>query len=149
MKFFAAVVTNSGTEAELVAVDDEGVLVDGAGVKHPRYQLSYLGRRLQEQVRKFEEYLYEHGRVSEVLTYWNVTPETCGGQVVKLVTSRKLHSGLWCDEELADWQYELLKLDPQNLGCVEPHPEGSDRGGYVPTLTDGTHYDEGGGCWQG
>lgn len=35
-----------------------------------------------------------------------------------------------------------LKLDAPGsaLGCVDAHPEGSDRGGYVPTLNAGPFY---------
>lgn len=33
------------------------------------------------------------------------------------------------------------------FGSVEAHPEGSDRGGYVPTLDAGPYFDEGGSEW--
>ena len=43
--------------------------------------------------------------------------------------------------------YELLKLDPDNLGCVDEHPEGADRGGWVPTLTNGCYFMEASNEW--
>jgi hypothetical protein len=46
-------------------------------------------------------------------------------------------------------EFKELGLDPNDLGCVEEHPEGSDRGGYVPTLNNGCYYDENGGEWLG
>lgn len=60
-------------------------------------------------------------------------------------------------KELAD-----LGLEPDEdgiFGCLDEHPEGSDRGGYVPTITQlaspscgrrgyYTHYSENDGEWQ-
>jgi hypothetical protein len=45
-------------------------------------------------------------------------------------------------------ELETLGLDQSDHGYVEGHPEGSDRGGYVPTLTNGCYYDEGAGDWR-
>jgi hypothetical protein len=53
---------------------------------------------------------------------------------------------------LTDEEKGWLGLTPDGdgyYGSVDEHPEGSDRGGYVPTLAAGPHYDEGGGEWQG
>ena len=46
-------------------------------------------------------------------------------------------------------KYELLGIEDGDLGCIEEHPEGSDRGGYVPTLTNGCYYMENDGEWRG
>lgn len=53
---------------------------------------------------------------------------------------------------LTQEQLDYLGLAPDSdgtFGSVEAHPEGSDRGGYVPTLDAGPYFDEGGGEWQG
>ena len=44
-------------------------------------------------------------------------------------------------------EYEELGLDKDNLGFLEPHPEGSDRGGYLPQV-GAYQYDENGDGWQ-
>lgn len=146
MKVLGAVLLED--KAKVLSVDDEGnFLEDGEDVG--RWRWSYVGRLLQRGVTAFEHHFYKVARASELLTYWNVQPECEGGRVARLLTSREVTPNVWSEDELEDWQYELAGLDSSNLGFVEPHPEGSDRGGYVPTLTNGCHYDEGGNCWQG
>ena len=50
-------------------------------------------------------------------------------------------------EHLRQAELEELGLDPDNLGTVEPHPEGADRGGYLPEV-GGAQYSEVANEWQ-
>jgi hypothetical protein len=71
-------------------------------------------------------------------------PEVSGGKVVCLVRDDG------DERELLDEEYEYLGLAPDedDYGCVDAHPEGSDRGGYVPTLRGGSYYYEPAGEWN-
>jgi hypothetical protein len=77
---------------------------------------------------------------SDYLNSKNASPEVDGGLVVALT----FYDDQNYDEprEPTPEEYERLGLNPDYLGCVEPHPEGADRGGYVPTLTNGCHYSD-------
>ena len=75
-----------------------------------------------------------HPLLSDKLNELDVVPDCNGGKVTLALTEE---------------QWDYLGLSDGEVGSVEPHPEGSDRGGYVPTLDAGPHYDEGGGEWQG
>lgn len=75
----------------------------------------------------------------ERLNDLKVTPELEGGKVVALVDAN--------GESLRHAELEELGLDPENLGSVEPHPEGADRGGYLPEV-GGAQYSEVNGEWQ-
>lgn len=82
------------------------------------------------------------------LNHLDVSPDCSNGKVglEKYVEATSDYVAL--TEEELDW----LGLEPDSegfYGCVEAHPEGADRGGYVPTLTAGPYYDEGGCEWQG
>ncbi|RKZ86256.1 MAG: hypothetical protein DRQ39_05955 [Gammaproteobacteria bacterium] len=82
------------------------------------------------------------------LTELGVRPETNQGQVVALVRSYR-EDGVSYEEPLDVEQLAELGVDP-SLGYVDDHPEGSDRGGYVPyvlcvatyttTYSDTNHY---------
>ena len=85
--------------------------------------------------------------MEEELNSISATPVVQGGVIVRLekwdeVTEARVPFTLE--------DYENFGLDPDNLGHLEPHPEGSDRGGYRPELvgTFGVQYDENGGEWQ-
>ena len=67
-----------------------------------------------------------------------VHPSTDSGKVVGLLRD---------DSELSDEELVALGLDPGDLGSVCEHPEGSDRGGYVP-FVGRVYYDENGGVWR-
>jgi hypothetical protein len=100
------------------------------------------------QAAEFEEWFLQNADPAGLLTYWSASPEVSGGQVVALY----LHPNRDFDNprEPTEEEWEKLGLDPEeSLGCVEEHPEGSDRGGYVPTLDNGCYYNEGAGEWQG
>lgn len=78
-----------------------------------------------------------------------VVPDCNGGRVA---LERYEDESYRETRSLTPEELEWLELSPDSDGCfgsVEAHPEGSDRGGYVPTLDAGPHYDEGGGEWQG
>lgn len=75
----------------------------------------------------------------ERLNELKVTPELEGGKVVSLVDQN--------GESLRTAELEELGLDPENLGSVEPHPEGADRGGYLPEV-GGCQYDENANEWR-
>ena len=83
---------------------------------------------------------------SDFLNLKNASPVVEGGKVVSLEFCRKDDDEPY---EPSPADYERLGLDPDNLGCVEPHPEGADRGGYVPMLSNGCHYCECACEWQG
>lgn len=84
---------------------------------------------------------------SEYLDLLNARPEVDGGRIVEL----NLHPNENWEEPvpISAEQCERLGLDPNDLGCVEAHPEGSDRGGYVPTLSNGCYFMENDGEWHG
>lgn len=69
------------------------------------------------------------------------------GQIAYLYTYDKADKWSETEVPLTDEQYAELGLDKDDLGCLDDHPEGADRGGYVPTLNDGTYYDENCGEW--
>jgi hypothetical protein len=68
--------------------------------------------------------------LAKQLTELNVRPETSEGRVVVL-TSRRREDGVDYEEALDAEDFTRLGVDP-SLGYVDEHPEGSDRGGYVP-----------------
>lgn len=91
---------------------------------------------------------------AEQLNELEATPQTEGGKITALVIwtsyddEKRRQTGLSGEEtELTDEQYAELGLDKNDLGCIDDHPEGSDRGGYVPTLNDGSYYMENDGEW--
>lgn len=153
MRIFAAILKDVRKKpldchVTLLALDDDGNFADSVTGKkiHPS-NVPYLGRQLLDEVDEFEKIFYKTASPGELLTYWQVGPDVESGKVVGLTTCREILGDQY-ENQLEDWQYKLLKLDPNDLGCVEAHPEGSDRGGYVPTLTNGCYYDENGGCWH-
>lgn len=75
----------------------------------------------------------------ERLNDLKVTPDLEGGKVVALLDQN--------GENLRQAELEELGLDPDNLGSVEPHPEGADRGGYLPEV-GGCQYDENANEWR-
>lgn len=80
----------------------------------------------------------------EMLNERGIVPVIKNGKIVRLEK---------CSEEaeapvpLTDEEYEELELDKEYLGYLQPHPEGSDRGGYRPEINS-FQYDENGGEWQ-
>lgn len=64
----------------------------------------------------------------------NVRLETAEGRVVRL------YSG---DEDLTEEQLVELGIDP-SLGYLDDHPEGRDRGGYVPYVVSVHKFEVGG-----
>lgn len=75
----------------------------------------------------------------ERLNELKVSPEVENGKVVALVDTN--------GEHLRQAELEELGLDPEDLGTVEPHPEGADRGGYLPEV-GGAQWDETACEWQ-
>ena len=60
-----------------------------------------------------------------------ISPETAKGKVVELSSyDRTTHTST----PLENNELVALGLNPEDLGYVDEHPEGSDRGGYVPFL---------------
>ena len=117
-----------------------------------RYRWVHEVRRFQEKAspeefEKAKEWFLSVCRPVEYLNFRNAQADDAGGRIVSLV----FHEDDDYDEpiEPTPEEYERLGLDPENLGCVEAHPEGADRGGYVLTLSNGCYYDEGGCEWQG
>jgi hypothetical protein len=86
-----------------------------------------------------------HPSLADKLNELDVTPDCNGGKVTLERYDRDSNEYVALTED----QLDYLGLSDGEVGSVEPHPEGSDRGGYVPTLDAGPHYDEGGGEWQG
>ena len=88
----------------------------------------------------------------DFLNFKNADPETLGGKVVRLVFYKNNDdNGVSVDDtgtEPTAEEFERLGLDPEDLGCVDDHPEGSDRGGYVPTLNNGCYDSENAGEWE-
>ena len=74
--------------------------------------------------------------LADKLNQLGVVPVTDSGKVGLLIDGNPL----------TDEQLESLELEPDEdgyFGSVDEHPEGADRGGYVPTLSGGPHwYDE-------
>jgi hypothetical protein len=98
---------------------------------------------------------WEHApTLSEKLNDLDVEPKCCGGKVslLKYVEGdRRPTSNSSGFVDLTEEDLDWLGLSPDadgDYGTVEEHPEGSDRGGYVPTLSSGEHYDEGDGEWR-
>ena len=89
--------------------------------------------------------------LADKLNHLNVTPDCNGGQVSLEKWDKETRSCIPLTEAEYDW-LELDGYDREqaegNVGTVEAHPEGADRGGYVPTLDAGPIYCEGAGEWQ-
>lgn len=81
-----------------------------------------------------------HERLNEL----KVSPTVEDGKVTELVDEN--------NESLRVAELESLGLDPDDLGSIEEHPEGADRGGYLPTVRSAdrgdAQYDECDGQWQ-
>ncbi len=75
----------------------------------------------------------------ERLNDLKVTPVVEDGKVTALEDEN--------GEHLRQAELEELGLDPDNLGTVEPHPEGADRGGYLPDV-GGAQFSEVANEWQ-
>ena len=71
--------------------------------------------------------------IADVLTGLGVQPEIAKGQIVQLTSDE----GDLSFDQLAK-RFGFLVCE----GWLEEHPEGSDRGGYVPTLFFGQSSDE-------
>jgi len=84
---------------------------------------------------------------SEFLNSKNASPVVEDGKIVALefYENGDYDTPLVPSAEDLEW----LGLDSDDLGCVEPHPEGADRGGYVPTLANGCYYSETSCEWEG
>jgi len=63
-------------------------------------------------------------KLKAILNGLKLRPEMGDGKVTDLVTPDGAALG---SQDLAK-----LGLDPSDLGCLDEHPEGSDRGGFVP-----------------
>jgi hypothetical protein len=92
--------------------------------------------------------------VAQKLNELLVVPECDGGKVTleRYTDTDYEETRPLNEEELAE--LAALGVVPDNnghFGCLDEHPEGSDRGGYVPTLNDSasTFYYEPSGEWQG
>jgi hypothetical protein len=71
----------------------------------------------------------ERQPLANVLNRRGFRPDVSTGRVVALMTED--------DEKVDDSVLRILELDPANLGYLDAHPEGSDRGGYVPFVFRG------------
>ena len=84
----------------------------------------------------------------------SVVPECDGGKVTLLRYTNDDYDETRKLNEAELTELATLGVVPDengHFGCVGEHPEGSDRGGYVPTL-NGPHYtfySEHDGEWQG
>jgi len=89
------------------------------------------------------------GDLGKKLTELGATPTNKGGKITAIRVDAEGHpdADQWGSRELSPEELRALGIDPSNIGSIEPHPEGSDRGGYVPTLPDYTIYDEMAGEW--
>lgn len=94
-----------------------------------------LLKEKQEDAKKKKKNTPLYERLNEL----GVTPVVEDGKVTALVDEN--------GEALRVKELEELGLDPENLGSVQPHPEGADRGGYLPEV-GGAQYDENSGEWQ-
>lgn len=85
---------------------------------------------------------------AEKLNEFGVQPSIDEGQVVSLFT--------WSEEDDEEEQVDLTDEQEKELGIQDgfngylvAHPEGSDRGGYVPCISEPNlvYYDENAGRW--
>jgi len=86
--------------------------------------------------------------VAEKLNEMDIVPVIERGKIVKLSLDGEE------DNELSADQYGELGVDPKEIGFLDEHPEGVDRGGWVPTLLTvgqayGPFYSETACEWQG
>lgn len=99
--------------------------------------------------------------LAEKLTKLRARVEVAGGRVTRLYRYYEVEKGVWAEEDFTEEQLAELGVDPE-LGYLDDHPEGADRGGYVPFVLS-THtwklestgneyqyrvyFDQGGGEW--
>lgn len=88
-------------------------------------------------------------KIGQELTSLKVSPIINRGRVTGLGNPR------YNETPLTPEQLQNFGIDPNNIGYVDAHPEGSDRGGYVPFVAvkvGGTEetlmYDEIDGEWR-
>ena len=87
--------------------------------------------------------------LADKLNELNAFPEVEGGQVKLLVwTDPPTYEQ---DRPATDEELKALGIDPSEPGYVTDHPEGSDRGGFVPFVYAGKEsafHSENDGEWQ-
>ena len=138
-----------GDKPQVFEINGENLVGVGDTINphcHPRHLHFTVLKKLQKQAADFEKWFLTICCQSDFLNLKNASPVVEGGKVVSLEFCRKGDDEPY---EPSPADYERLGLDPDNLGCVEPHPEGADRGGYVPMLSNGCHYCECACEWQG
>lgn len=95
---------------------------------------------LQQEVQKKKQYTPLFRKLNKL----KVHPVVESGVVTRLVDRN--------NEPLRHEELKQLGLDPKDLGTLEPHPEGADRGGYVAEVHnnrfDSARYCEGSGQWE-
>ena len=138
---------NNSQAPHLLEVRDDKLVDVNSEWTPPRHRYGEFLRKLKSQARDFEKWFLTVCSASEFLDLKNASPVVEGGRVVALEFYPEGDYDNPYEPSAKD--YERLGLDPEDLGCVEPHPEGSDRGGYVPTLTNGCFWMENAGEWQG
>ena len=88
------------------------------------------------------------GSLAEKLNAIGAMPETSQGKVVTLnVMDDSRNETALTDEEL-----NMLGIDPSNIGYIDQHPEGSDRGGNVEWVfakDTQAYWMENDGKWRG
>lgn len=94
-----------------------------------------LLKEKQEEPKKKKKNTPLHERLNDL----KVSPVVEDGKVTALEDRN--------GEHLRQAELEELGLDPDDLGTVEPHPEGADRGGYLPEV-GGAQYSEVANEWQ-
>lgn len=85
----------------------------------------------------------------KILSGWEPIVES--GRILRLERSHFENYDEPQEEDEFGEEVELEKLIPGAVGSLEEHPEGSDRGGYVPTIhldNRWTYWDEIDGQWM-
>jgi len=136
-----AIPGNIGTKAEVIVVNEHNKLADANTEQELAWfrKLEVL-KKLRRQTLNYEEWFFSNCTKREYLDAKNACPLVEGGKIVALEMYKPEDRNFREPYEPTEDDYNFLGLNPEYLGCLEEHPEGADRGGYVPMLTNGCYW---------
>lgn len=125
-----------------------------------KFTVTFLEDNLAAKVQECVDYL-KAGQVvtdeerekelsgADLLNFLNAEATVTDGKVVYLTFRKKVGRGVYEEVEPTTEQWDRLGLEygSDNLGCLQEHDEGADRGGYVVALDNGCTYSDGDGEW--
>jgi len=136
-----AIPSGIGTKAEAIVVNEHNKLANAdTGQELAWFRKLGVLKELRRQTLDYEKWFFSNCTNSEFLEAKNACPLIEKGQIIALEMYKPEDFNFKEPYEPTEDDYKFLGLNPEYLGCLEPHPEGADRGGYVPMLTNGCYW---------